>query len=99
MLEKYLKKGIDYKRTMDTLDIGIQLTKEKKEEKNDSRYIIQQTKEKVSLLIPEYSSYYEGSLIWANNQKKLIQELNSRRAQVELNHQEPEPFKGSQRPS
>lgn len=69
MLEKYLKKGIDYKRTMDTIDIGIKLTKEKKEEKNDSGSIIQQTKEKVSMLIPEYTSYYKGSLIWAENQK------------------------------
>ncbi|QLZ68274.1 hypothetical protein FOLKNPGA_01052 [Legionella sp. PC1000] len=77
MLEKYLHKGIDFKRTEETLDVGIKLAKQANEGKSDSS-LVQQTKEKVKEIISEYTKIYTSSSLWAVRQTQLMQELREK---------------------
>ncbi|MCE0722994.1 hypothetical protein [Legionella resiliens] len=77
MLEKYLHKGIDFKRTEETLDVGIKLAKQANEGKSDSS-LVQQTKEKVKEIISEYTKIYTSSSLWAVKQTQLMQELREK---------------------
>ncbi|WP_133138246.1 hypothetical protein [Legionella tucsonensis] len=79
VLEKYLHKGIDFKRAEETLDAGIKLVKQANEGKSDST-LVQQTKEKVKEIISEYTKIYTSSSLWAVKQNKLMVELREKMA-------------------
>ncbi len=81
MLEHYLRKGINFKRATETLNAGIELAENAKQEKNDRLLnVVQQTKEKVKQIVSEYNIIYAASSLWAVKQKKLMQELRQSRA-------------------
>ncbi|AWN73643.1 TPA: hypothetical protein ACTUT5_001126 [Legionella anisa] len=89
MLEKYLHKGINFKRAAETLDAGIKLAKQANEAENDPT-LVQQTKDKVQELISEYTKIYTSSSLWAVKQTKLIQELRQKMTAEQPQLDEPE---------
>lgn len=89
VLEKYLHKGIDFKRAEETLDAGIKLVKQANEGKSDST-LVQQTKEKVEEIISEYDKIYTSSLLWANKQTQLMQEIRRKVAEEQPKSDESE---------
>ncbi|WP_392537730.1 hypothetical protein [Legionella sp. 227] len=76
MLEKYLRTGINYKRTQDTLELGFELAEQAENQKtNFDPEIIQKTKKSVENIISEYKKIHVGSSLWATKQTKLMGEL------------------------
>jgi hypothetical protein len=76
MLEKYVQKGIHFKRTQETVNMGFELAAQAaKDESKADPELVQKTKKNVEKIISEYKSIFATSSLWASQQTQLMKEL------------------------
>ncbi|PWY57031.1 hypothetical protein DGG96_01110 [Legionella qingyii] len=76
MLKEYLRKGINFQRTQETLNAAAELVEQADAEgKHSAPDVAQQMKKKVQNIISEYTGIHKASSLWADKQTKLMQDL------------------------
>ncbi|WP_454780514.1 hypothetical protein [Legionella sp. WA2022007384] len=77
MLKMYMRQGINFKRTQETLNAGTEVIE--KAGKDSTLDIVQQTKKNVENIISEHKEIHAASSLWADNQMNVMQELRESR--------------------
>lgn len=79
MLEKYVQKGIHFKRTQETLNMGFELVAQaKNDEAKAGPELVKKTKNSVEKIITEYKGIFATSSLWATRQTQLMKDLRAK---------------------